>query len=71
MGLGCSLDLAAALDHAEDVALFHDQEIRSVDLDLGTRPFAEQHDVAELDVGRVDLAAFIARTGTEGLDFAS
>src|SRR5262249_26284456 len=29
--------------HAHDVALFHDQVVDTVDLDLGARPLAEQH----------------------------
>src|SRR5437868_12478491 len=40
------------LDDAHDVGLLHDQEILAVDLDLGARPFAEQHEIADLDVDR-------------------
>src|SRR5271156_5837394 len=39
-------------EHAHDVALLHDQELLAVDLDLGARPLAEQHAVADLDVDR-------------------
>src|SRR5208283_1454892 len=34
-----------AFDHAEQVALLHDQEFLSVELHLGAGPFAEQHAV--------------------------
>src|SRR5580700_6631139 len=37
-------------DHAHDVGFFHDDEFVAVELDLGARPFAEQHAVALLDV---------------------
>ena len=53
-------------DHAHDVALFHDQVFDPVDLDLGARPFAEQHPVALLEVDRDELAAFVAATWTDG-----
>ena len=36
--------------HAHDVGLLHDQEFLAVELDLGARPLAEQHAVADLDV---------------------
>src|SRR5215469_6279956 len=57
-------------EHAHDVALFHDQVIDAVDLDLGARPLAEQHPVAGLDVHRDELAAFIAAAGADGDDLA-
>ena len=34
------------LDHTHDVGLFHDDQLFAVELDLGARPFAEQHAVA-------------------------
>src|SRR5580693_8516465 len=46
--------------HPHDVALFHDQVLDAVDLDLGARPFAEQHPIADLDVDRNELAGFVA-----------
>src|SRR5215469_14291830 len=58
------------VQHAHDVALFHDQVIDAVDLDLGARPLAEQHPVAGLDVHRDELAAFIAAAGADGDDLA-
>ena len=39
-------------------------------LDLGARPFAEQHAVAGLDVERVHLAVFAAGTRPDGDDLA-
>src|SRR6476660_955858 len=59
-----------AFDHAHDVGLRHDQEILAVDLHLGARPFAEQHGVADLEIDRDQLAAFVAATGADGDDFA-
>jgi hypothetical protein len=49
-----------------DVALFHDQIFDAIDLDLGARPFAEQHPVAFLEVDRDKLAAFVAAAWTDG-----
>src|SRR6202158_4543724 len=57
-------------DYAHDVALLHDQEFLAVELDLGARPFAEQHAVADLEVDRDQLAGFIAAARTDGGDFA-
>src|SRR5206468_9028426 len=57
-------------DDAHDVALLHDDEILAVDLDLGARPFAEQHAVAYLDVERMHRAVIAARTGSGGDDLA-
>src|SRR5690606_34970389 len=47
-----------------------DQEVFAVDLHLGPGPFAEQDDVAGLDVERDQLAAFVARTGADGDNLA-
>ena len=47
-------------EDAHDVALLHDQEFLAVDLDLGARPFAEQHAVADLEVDRDQLAGFVS-----------
>src|SRR5215204_208785 len=58
------------VDHAHDVGLLHDQEILAVDLDLGARPLAEQHAVADLDVDRNELAGFVAATRANSDDFA-
>src|SRR3984893_9522169 len=51
--------------HPHDVALFHDQVLDAVDLDLGARPFAEQHPVAHLDVDGDELAVLVAATGPD------
>src|SRR5271169_4443679 len=64
--LGGLLASGGVFDHAHDVALFHDQVFDAVDLDLGARPFAEQHTVALLEVDRDKLAAFVAATWTDG-----
>jgi len=57
-------------ENAHDVALLHDQQLLAVDLDLGARPFAEQHAVADLDVDREQLAALVAAARADGDDFA-
>src|SRR5215203_2563804 len=57
------------VDHAHDVGLLHDQELLAVDLDLGARPFAEQHAVANLDVDWDELACFVAATRANSDDF--
>src|SRR5664279_160238 len=57
-------------DDAQDVALLHDQEILTIDLDLGARPFAEQNLVARFDIERGELAAFIAAARANSDDFA-
>src|SRR5690242_2164923 len=61
---------ARTFQHAHDVALFHDQQLLAVDLDLGARPFAEQHAVADLHVDRGELAGLVAAAGTDGDDLA-
>src|SRR4029453_14882881 len=57
-------------DDPEDVAFLHDDEVLTVDLDLGARPFAEQDPVAGLDVQRRDLAFFRLGPAPGGDDFA-
>ena len=57
---------SSLLDDAQDVALLHDQEIFAVDLHLGTGPFAEQDEIAGLDVERNELTAIVAGTGPDG-----
>src|SRR5438874_155805 len=58
------------LKHAHDVALLHDQVIDAVELDLGARPFAKQHAVANLQVDRDQLAALVAAARADGNDLA-
>src|SRR5438132_675000 len=48
----------AALDDAHDVGLLHDHQFLAVDLDLGARPFPEQHPIAGLDIERLHLSVF-------------
>src|ERR1700724_2889021 len=57
-------------DHAHDVALLHDQEFLAIELDLGARPFAEQHAIADLEVDRDQLAGFVAAARADRRDFA-
>src|SRR5262245_27667171 len=67
---GCRAHRCLALDDAEDVALLHDEQLLSIDLDLGARPFPEQNAVTFFDVERNELAAFVPRSGTGGNDLA-
>src|ERR1700758_4356505 len=53
----------ALFDDAHGVILLHDQELFAVDLDLGARPFAKQHPVADLDVDWDELAGLVAAAG--------
>src|ERR1700692_2572593 len=52
--------MVSSSQHAHDVALLHDQEFFAVELDLGARPFAEQHAVADLEVDRDQFAGLVA-----------
>src|SRR5580704_1068946 len=58
------------VDDAHDVGLLHDQEFLAVDLDLGARPFAEQHAIAHFDVDGDKLAGFVAAAGPHCGDLA-
>src|SRR5437899_12074145 len=58
------------IEHAHDVALFHNDVIDAVDLDLGAGPFSEQHAVASLQVDRYQLAVLVAATRTDRDDLA-
>src|SRR5205085_5939833 len=42
-------------DDAHDVGFLHDDEVLTIDLDLGAGPFAEQHAVVGFDVDRLAL----------------
>src|SRR5258708_4823699 len=57
-------------EDAHDVAFLHDQQFLAIELDLGARPLAEQHPVADLEVDRNQLAGFVAATRADGSDFA-
>src|SRR3546814_16072645 len=60
----------SGLDDSEDVAFLHDQQVFTVDLDLGARPLAEQDLVAGLDVERRHLAVLGLGASPGGDDFA-
>jgi hypothetical protein len=45
---GLLLGGSGTFEDAHDVAFLHDQEVLAVDLDLGARPLAEQHALADL-----------------------
>src|SRR5712671_375010 len=57
-------------ENAHDVALLHDQEFLAIELDLGARPLAEQHAVADLEVDRDQLAGFVTAARTDRRDLA-
>jgi hypothetical protein len=57
------------LQHAHDVALFHDEQLLPVDFDLGAAPLAEQDLVTVLELDRDQFAGFVARAGPDGDDF--
>src|ERR1700693_1229718 len=57
-------------ENAHDVALLHDQQLLAIELDLGARPLAEQHAVADLEVDRDQLAGFVTAARTDCRDFA-
>src|SRR6478736_280667 len=59
-----------AFDDAHDVGFLHDEEVLTVDLDLGAGPLAEEDAVALLDVERDQLAVFVAGAGADGDDLA-
>src|SRR5258705_12078024 len=57
-------------ENAHDVAFLHDQQLLTIELDLGAGPFAEQHAVANLEVDRNQLAGFVTAARTNRRDFA-
>jgi hypothetical protein len=58
------------IEHAHDVGFLHDHQLLAIELDLGARPFAEQHTVAAFDVERLTLAVLVAGAGADGDDLA-
>src|SRR4249919_3063118 len=58
------------IEHAHDVALFHDEVIDAVELDLGPGPFSEQHDLAGLQIDGNQFAVLVAAPRTDGDDLA-
>src|ERR1700751_288076 len=57
-------------EDTHDVAFLHDQEFLTVELDLGARPLAEQHAVANLEIDRNQLAGLVTATRTDRRDLA-
>src|ERR1700759_1154527 len=57
-------------DDPHDVAFLHDDQVFTVDLDLGARPFAEQDVISRLHVERRDAPALRARPAADGDAFA-
>src|SRR6266404_4137742 len=68
--LGGFLLRGGPVEDAHDVGFLHDHQVFAVELDLGARPFREQHAIAALDVEWMQLAALIAGAGTDGKHFA-
>src|SRR5258708_2472095 len=57
-------------EDAHDVAFLHDQQILTVELDLGAGPLAEQHAVANLEIDRNQLPGLVAAARAYRGDFA-
>src|SRR5688500_16590613 len=57
-------------EDAHDVALFHDQVVVAIDLDLGARPLAEQHALSNLHIDGNELAVLVASARADGNDLA-
>src|SRR5438552_9744570 len=58
------------IEHAHDVALLHDQEFDAFNLDLGARPFAEQHVVADFEVDGDEFPGLVTPARTHCSNFA-
>src|SRR5438105_458696 len=70
---GGSGGLLAPLSFHQDpheVAFLHDQVLDAVELNLGSRPFAEQHPVADLHVDGDEFAGLVASARADGDDLA-
>src|SRR6516164_8638357 len=57
-------------DDAHNVGLLHDEEILALELDLGARPFAEQHAISSLEIHGDQLAVLVAAARPHSDDFA-
>jgi hypothetical protein len=57
-------------EHAHHVGFFHDQQVFAVDFHFRAGPFAEQHNIALLEVDWRQLAMVIAAAWAYGDDFA-
>src|SRR4029079_12009559 len=62
--------IGKSADDPEDVAFLHDDQVFTVDLHFGARPFAEQDLVAGLDIQRRDLAVVAPGPGSDRDHFA-
>src|SRR5579872_1406015 len=54
-----------AFDDPHNVGFFHDHELFAVDLDLGPRPFAEEHPVTRPDIERMKHAILAPGSGAD------
>ena len=70
MNLKVSSRKRGLANDSEDIRFLHDQQVFTVDLDLGARPLAEQNLVAGLHFERVNFTGFVAGAGAGGDDFA-
>src|SRR5215813_8836116 len=78
-GMGRNVDCLSAsgglflglgfLKDPHDVAFLHDEVLDAIDLDLGARPLAEQHAVADLHIQRNQLALLVTAAWPYGDDF--
>src|SRR5262249_30221079 len=57
-------------DDAHNVGLLHDEEILALELDLGARPFAEQHAISGLEINCDQLAVLVPAAWPHSDDFA-
>ena len=56
------------LDHAQNVAFLHDQQVLTIDLHFRARPLAEQDAIASLHVESDDVALVVTGAGADGDD---
>ena len=68
--LGGDLFGGPGFDDAHDIAFLHDEQVVAIQPDLRTGPFAQEDPVPGLHVERLQLAAFVAGTRTNGEDLA-
>jgi hypothetical protein len=55
--------LVSTSQHADDLCLLHDQVFDAIELDLGSRLFAESHTIADVDVdGESELSSLAHAT---------
>src|SRR5437016_1973113 len=66
MSLAAMIFISSAGDDAHDVGFAHDDQFLAVDLDLGARPFTEQHPVAKRNVEGLQFSVLAAGTRPGG-----